>query len=84
MRNKPFYRMVISHRAAVTALEDIYCSLHGTDRPYFYGYDHGDYKEIGGYDPSIRNMADDIRRLVAEVKEYRALKAALKPLLEKR
>lgn len=81
MRDKQFYRIVISHRAAIKALEDINCALTDSERPNFYGYGYCDYKEIGGYDPSVRNMADDIKALVKEVKEYRKLKEALKPIL---
>lgn len=83
MRDKPFYRFVISHRAAVKALEDINCALTGSERPNFYGYSYTDYKEIGGYDPSVRNMAEEIKFLVKEVKEYRKLKEALKPIFKK-
>jgi len=83
MRDKSFYRIVISHRAAVKALEEINCALTGNERPNFYGYGYADYKEIGGYDPSIRNMADDIRSLVKEVEEYRKLKEALIPLFKR-
>jgi ATP-dependent 26S proteasome regulatory subunit len=67
----------------VKALEDINCALTGAERPQFYGYGDSDYKEIGGYDPSIRNMAEDIKKLVKQAQEYQILKTALKPLLGK-
>lgn len=81
MRDKPFHRIVISHRAAVKALEDISCAFTGEERPTFYGYGYSDYKEKGGYDPSVRDLAEQVKSLVKEVKEYRALKEALKPIL---
>ena len=78
-----FYRKVISHRTAVKVLCDIQRTLSENNSAYFYGYRQNAYKEIGGYDPSVFNMADEIRRMKAEVEEYRKLKEALKPILIK-
>jgi hypothetical protein len=84
MRDSVFYRKVISHRAAVKALEDISCAFTGERRPEFYGYGPDSHKEIGGYDPSVRMLAEQVRKLVEEIKEYRKLKEALKPILNTR
>lgn len=80
MRDKEFHRIAISHRTAVKALEDIRCAFTGESRPDFYGYGHS-YKEVGYYDPSVRNLAEQVNNLVKEVQEYRKLKEALKPIL---
>ena len=80
MRDKTFYRIVISHRAAVKALEDISCAFTGEERPNFYTYGY-DYKEKGSHDVSVRNLADQVKSLVKEIQEYRKLKEALKLIL---
>jgi len=82
MRNEVYHRLTISHRAAVKALEDINCAITGREKPDFYGYGYQNYKEIGYYDPSVRNMAEIVKGLVKEVAEYRKLKDALKPILK--
>lgn len=78
MRNELFYRHMISKRAAVKALTDINKALHG-DHVSFWGYERC---SEGEYDRSVYAMADDIKRLVEEVKEYRALKKALTKILK--
>jgi len=83
MRDKAYRRLTISHRAAVKALEDINMAITGSDRPEFYGYGYDNYLEIGYYDPSVRNMAEEVKYLVKKVEEYKKLKEALKPLLGK-
>lgn len=81
MRDPVFYRKVISHRAAVKALIDISCAFTGEKIANFYGYDYDAHKTVGGYDPSVRMLAEQVTDLVREVKEYRKLKEALKPIL---
>jgi len=80
MTNSEFYRHMISKRVAVKALVDINKTLYEERSPYFYGYESG---RAGEFDRSVCNMALTIRRLMEEVKEYRALKKALTPILEK-
>lgn len=57
------------------------CAFTGEERPDFYDYGYNDYKEKGGYDPSVMDLAEQVRSLVKEVKEYMELKKALKPIL---
>ncbi len=80
MSDLKFYRFMISKRAAVMALTEINKALHESDMCYFW---HTDGVSIGSYDRSVYSMAADIKSLVNEVKEYRALKKALKPLLSR-
>ena len=79
MRDSEFYRYMISKRAAVKALEEINKALRGEKECYLW-----DTNGInpGSYDQAIYSMADDIRRLKAEVDEYRKLKIALKTILK--
>jgi hypothetical protein len=79
MRDPEFYRHMISKRAAVKALTEINSALRDDAGAYFYGYDRGFARE---YDSAVYAMAEDIRRLVSEVKEYRKLKAALAAALK--
>lgn len=78
MRNEVYHRHMISKRAAVKALTEINKALHG-DYVYFWGYERC---AEGEYDRSVYAMADDIKRLVKEVEEYRELKKALTKILK--
>jgi hypothetical protein len=81
MRDLEFYRHMISKRAAVKALVNINKALSDIDHCYLWGYVNG---SSGEYDKAIYAMADNIRKLKAEVEEYRKLKSALKPIIENR
>lgn len=78
MHNELFYRHMISKRAAVKALVEINKALHG-NHVSFWGYERANE---GEYDRSVYAMADDIKRLVREVEEYRELKKALTKILK--
>lgn len=75
MRDPEFYRHMISKRAAVKALVDINKALNNSRHPHFYTYESG---KAGEFDRAVYNMADEVERLVKEVKEYRQLKEALR------
>lgn len=81
IRDKVFYRQMISKRAAIKSLCEISMALRGEPRPFFYGDRDG---SDGEYDNSVYSMANDIRALVREVEEYRALKLALAPIVKGR
>lgn len=78
MHNELFYRHMISKRAAVKTLVEINKALHGNNVS-FWGYERANE---GEYDRSVYAMADDIKRLVQEVEEYRELKKALTKILK--
>lgn len=75
MNNKQYNRCNITHRAAVRALENINKAISGTDYTDFW------FDSYDNYDVCINVMANKVARLVAEVKEYRQLKEALRPII---
>lgn len=81
MRDKPFHRHMISKRTAVTAIDAIAEELYECGTCHYYGYYDG---SAGEYDGAINSMVNDVKRLKAEVTEYRKLKAALKPIVTSR
>ena len=80
MRDKEFYRHMISKRVAVKALAEINKALSDNDFCYFWGYENG---SSGEYDVSVRSMVVEIKRLKEEVEEYRKLKKTLSVALGK-
>lgn len=81
MKDKLFHRHMISKRTAVAAIDAIAEELYEHGTCHYYGYSNG---SAGEYDGAIHNMVNDIKRLKAEVAEYRKLKEALKPIMARR
>lgn len=76
LRDKPYYRHMISKRAAVDSLIKIAEALD--DDNYCYFMDYG----FGNFDRAVYNLADNVRRLKEQADEYYKLKEALSPIIK--